>query len=291
LLYQTLAGAWIPGSVTADAMEPFRRRVCDYMLKAIREAKTHTSWSEPNAGYEDATRNFIEKLLTPSKEHSFVDDFMLFHRKVAFFGLFNSLAQVVIKMTAPGVPDFYQGTELWDYSLVDPDNRRPVDFVLRRRLLTELREELPDDPSETAGFLRGLLRSHHTGQIKLYLIWRILTFRRSHRRLFEQGAYHPLFAVGSKKDHVCAFARAASAETCVTVAARLVVGLCGGAERAVLEPEVWQDTRLPIPGAKPGERYRNILTGQIYLQPDNAQGLPVREVLESLPVAVLERVE
>jgi (1->4)-alpha-D-glucan 1-alpha-D-glucosylmutase len=290
LFYQTLAGAWLPGAITDGALEAFRQRISDYMLKAIREAKTHTSWSVPNAPYEEATRRFVESVLTPGTENPFLDDFMLFQRKIAFFGLFNSLAQVVLKMTAPGVPDFYQGSELWDYSLVDPDNRRPVDYETRKRLLSELREQLPGQPKEMPGFLRGLLRNFQNGKIKLYLIWRTLEFRRSNRGLFEQGTYEPMFAVGSKKDHVCAFARATSEGEAITVAARLVVGLSGGAERAAVEPEVWQDTFLPIPNAKPGQRYRNVLTQQVLTVPDDVKGLSMREVLELLPVVVLERI-
>ena len=291
LLYQTLVGAWIPAAQTTEGLEAFRQRISDYMLKAIREAKANTSWSDPNGPYEEAMRQFIQNVLTTSKESLFLDDFMLFHRKIAFFGLFNSMAQVVLKMTAPGVPDFYQGTELWDYNLVDPDNRRPVDYETRRRFLRELQEQLPREPEEMAGFLRGLLRNFQTGQIKLYLIWRILGFRRSHSRIFEQGGYTPMFAVGSKKDHVCAFERRSGEGEVITVATRLVVGLTGGAERAVLEPDVWQDTRLPIAEGKPGARYRNILTRQILALPSDASGLPMREVLELLPVAVLERID
>lgn len=291
LLYQTLVGAWIPGAVTESGLGVFRQRILDYMLKAIREAKAHTSWSEPNGPYEQAMRQFIEKVLTTSKENPFLDDFMLFHRKVAFFGLFNSLAQVVLKMTAPGVPDFYQGTELWDYSLVDPDNRRPVDYETRRCLLSELRAGFPREPRDMAGFLRGLLRTYQTGQIKLYLIWRTLGFRRSHSEIFEQGTYAPLFAAGAKKDHVCAFARKSSEGMAITVATRLVIGLCGGSERAAVEPDVWHDTFLPIPDGKPGERYRNVLTQQVLTVSDKARGLPLREVLELLPVAVLERID
>jgi (1->4)-alpha-D-glucan 1-alpha-D-glucosylmutase len=291
LLYQTLLGAWTPEAETAGGLESFRQRVSNYMLKAIREAKAHTSWAEPNPEYEAAMRQFVESVLTTSKDNPFLDDFMLFHRKIAFFGLFNSLAQVLLKMTAPGVPDFYQGTELWDYSLVDPDNRRPVDYETRKRSLSELQMQLPREPQEMAGFLRGLLRNYQTGKIKLYLIWRTLGFRRSYRHLFEQGTYTPMFAVGPKKDHVCAFARISSGAVAITVTTRLVVGLTGGAERAALEPDGWQDTFLPIPKGRPGGRYRNALTRQILTLPGDASGLSLREVLELLPVALLERID
>ncbi len=291
LLYQTLLGAWVPEAETDSGLMAFRRRIEDYMSKAIREAKVHTSWTEPNAAYEEATRRFVDGLLTNTSANPFLDDFMLFHRKVAFFGLFNSLAQVVLKMTAPGVPDFYQGTELWDYNLVDPDNRRPVDYQTRRCLLSDLRKQLSRDPLDMSSVLRGLLQNYQTGQIKLYLIWRILEFRRGHREIFESGGYTPISAVGSKRDHLCAFARTSPEGVVITVVARLLLGLAKGAERGALEPDVWRDTLLAVPDGKPGSLYRNVLTEQVTAIREDGSGLPLREVLSVLPVAVLERLE
>ena len=288
LLYQTLIGAWVPEAETPGGLQQFRERIAAYMLKATREAKAHTSWSDPESGYEEATRLFVDRLLTHSDP--FLDDFMLFYRKVTLFGLFNSLSQLVLKMTSPGVPDFYQGTELWDHNLVDPDNRRPVDYRARQRLLSELRERFPGESQDMTGLLRGLLRNYQSGQIKLYLIWKTLELRRRQHLLFKQGDYLPIYASGAKQDYVCAFARSGPGGAVITVATRLAVGLTNGAERAALEPEVWQDTLLPIPEAARAQRYRDVLT-QRMIHLGNRNELPVRDVLDLLPVAVLERLE
>jgi (1->4)-alpha-D-glucan 1-alpha-D-glucosylmutase len=287
-LYQTLVGAWINEAETADGSERFRQRLCDYMLKALREAKNHTSWTNPNEAYEQATQKFVEEILSHSKTNPFLDDFMLFQRKVAFFGLFNSLAQTVLKMTCPGVPDFYRGTELWDYNLVDPDNRRPVDFALRKALLTDLRDRASDPSCDSVALVKLLFKNHQNGHIKLYLIWRTLELRGQRSQLFKAGSYVPLYASGSKQEHLCAFARSHLEESVITVAARLVVGLTKGSQRAALDSDVWLETTLPVAGGKAGDQYRNIFTQQVItLRPD---GLPIPEVLGVLPVAVLEKV-
>jgi (1->4)-alpha-D-glucan 1-alpha-D-glucosylmutase len=290
-LYQTLVGSWVTDAETEAGLKVFRKRISAFMLKAVREAKRHTSWSEPNQQYEQATQIFVESVLANLTANPFLDDFMLFHRRVAFFGIFNSLAQVVLKLTVPGVPDFYQGTELWDFSLVDPDNRRPVDYERRRELLRDLQEQLAGVAPDMPGFLRRLLKNYQTGQIKLYIIWKLLELRRKQSHLFEQGGYTPLMAFGPKQEHACAFARKHDGVETITVAARLVVGLSQGAGRDALEPEVWQDTILPILGARPGDYYRNVLTQEVLEVTHHGNGFPLRKVLGLLPVAVLERVQ
>jgi (1->4)-alpha-D-glucan 1-alpha-D-glucosylmutase len=289
LLYQALVGAWIPEAEKGSGLVDFRKRILDFMVKAIREAKTHTSWIEPNPDYEQACQQFVESLLTPGPDNVFLDDFMLFHRRVAFFGLLNSLAQLVLKITVPGVPDFYQGTELWDFSLVDPDNRRRVDYGRRQTLLSELEENLPREPMEMTQFLRRLLKDYQSGQIKQYLVWRLLHYRNEHRGLFDEAGYEPLLARGPKRDHICAFARVSGEVVLIVAAARLVFTLTKGAERAALEPDIWQDTVLPLPRHKPGVKYRNVLTGQVIALKGDLGSLPVREALELLPVAVLQQ--
>jgi (1->4)-alpha-D-glucan 1-alpha-D-glucosylmutase len=290
-LYQTLVGSGVNEAEAGPDSERFRGRICEYMLKAIREAKAHTSWTEPNEAYESALTSFIERLLTHSPANLFLDDFMLFQRKVAFFGLFNSLAQVVLKMTAPGVPDFYQGTELWDFSLVDPDNRRPVDYSKRRALLAGLRDNFNVPEPDLPGLLRGLLKNYQSGQIKLYLVWRILELRRQRRQLFERGAYVPILATGAKKEHVCAFARMDGQQAAVTIVPRLVLGLTKGAQRGALEADVWQDTALPIPAATGTTRYRNVLTQQVTTVEPGGRALAIPDLLGLLPVAVLEQIK
>jgi (1->4)-alpha-D-glucan 1-alpha-D-glucosylmutase len=261
------------------------------MLKALRESKTHSQWTAPDVAYEEATQQFIDVLLSDSKDNSFLDDFMLFHRKVAFFGLFNSLAQVGLKLTVPGVPDVYQGSELWDYRLVDPDNRQPVDYRRRREMLAELRQKLSGHGQDVTGLVKGLLRNHQTGQIKLYIIWRILQARRRHRDLFQQGAYNPVEVAGTKKEHVCAFARNLRDDSVITVAARLVSTLTQGAQRGALDPEVWQDTRLVFAEALAPGNYRDVLTEQVMRLGPGEDATAIRNLLGLLPIAVLERVE
>jgi (1->4)-alpha-D-glucan 1-alpha-D-glucosylmutase len=291
LLYQTLIGGWEMGAETAQGRGAFLERLSNHMRKAIRESKTHSHWTEPNLPYEAATEGFIHALLSDSKDNSFLHDFMLFQRKVAFFGLFNSLAQVALKLTAPGVPDVYQGTELWDYNMVDPDNRRPVDYEKRRRMLADMRRKVNEEGVEISGFIRGLLQNHQNGQIKMYLVWRILQMRRRQRSLFERGAYLPIEVVGAKREHLCAFERRSADGSIVTLAARLVSTLSQGAQRGALDPDIWQDTTLILPDERAGAKYREVLTQQMIVVRPNDSGLAVRHILSLLPVAVLERVE
>jgi (1->4)-alpha-D-glucan 1-alpha-D-glucosylmutase len=303
LLYQTLVGAWSPDLDTAAQLQSFKERIAAYMLKATREAKTHTSWTYPDSTYEQATRHFVEQLLSISAPNPFLDDFKQFHTRIAFFGCFNSLAQLLIKMTAPGVPDFYQGTELWDLNLVDPDNRRPVDFQLRRDLLVDIKKRLASRPLDVSAALKGILQELDSGKIKLYLIWRTLAFRQEHRRLFDQGVYVPLSALGSKRGHAFAFARVLDSQIVISIVPRLVVGLSRGIEQPPVGQELWQDTYITAaalndaqrPGSngvlahfKPGKRYRNVLTGEIVEIGRAQQGLRVADALASFPVALLE---
>src|SRR5262249_55510889 len=160
-----------------------------YLVKAMREAKVHTSWISPNEAYENATRDFIHEILKPEKTNRFLKTFTEFHGPIARAGMFNSLVQTLLKITAPGVPDFYQGTELWDFSLVDPDNRRPVDYALRQKLLVSLPA---NNHGDRTTLVRQFLANPRDGRIKLYLTSRALRFRRDHQDLFATGNYLPL---------------------------------------------------------------------------------------------------
>ena len=303
LLYQTLIGAWEPGMDATADLRPFAERVISYMLKATREAKTHTSWTDPDPNYEQAAKRFVEQLLLKPAADSFLQDFTEFQKRVAFFAWFNSLAQLLIKMTAPGVPDFYQGTELWDFNLVDPDNRRPVDFGMRRQMLHELTKSLFPPLTQSSPNLKPLLQELGTGRIKLYSIWRTLAFRREHRELYEQGAYLPLAPLGSKQAHAFAFARILGKQIAITIVPRLVVGLCDGIERAPVGREVWQDTFIAPPSCadnlsaggnerfppfSQGERYHNFLTGETVEIAPAQEGLLLADALASFPIALLE---
>lgn len=293
--YQTLVGAWpmpAPGcTVTSDpgALAELRARLSACMLKSIREAKCRTSWVNPVPAYEEATTRFVEVALAGSTPYRFLDEFGPFQRRVAFFGQFNSLSQVLLKLASPGVPDFYQGSELWDFNLVDPDNRRPVDFDLRRRLLAGLKASATGAPREFQLLLKRLLEQSHTGEIKMYLIWRALSFRASCKEVFEDGRYAPLSAIGRKQNHVCAFVRGPEGSPIIAVAPRLPLTLAQGLERPPLGEEVWEDTALVLPEAVAPTRFRNVLTEEtISVEKQNAQTvLPLSRVLASFPVALL----
>ncbi|MCD6034233.1 MAG: malto-oligosyltrehalose synthase, partial [Thermomicrobiales bacterium] len=200
LFYQTLLGAWPWGTETPD--EAFVARIEAFMLKAARESQVHTSWVNPDPAYEDALQRFVRAALDTSRPNPFLEDFAALREMVAHAGAINALAQQLLKLTAPGVPDIYQGTELWDQSLVDPDNRRPVDYRQRTRLLRGLQRGRPG-----RRLAADLLETKADGRIKLYLTSRALACRATFPDLFARGAYIPLAAEGAAADHVVAFAR------------------------------------------------------------------------------------
>ena len=243
LFYQTLVGAW---PIETDRLQA-------YMLKAAREAKQFTSWTAPNEDYERALTSFIDHSLQDADFRAQVDRFVA---EIKPLGYVNSLAQTLLKLTVPGVPDIYQGSELWDFRLVDPDNRTPVDYDRRRELLREL-DDLP---------LEKILSRWDDALPKLWLIRRTLAFRQSHYELFTTGNYQPLIATGSKSDHVVAFNRAGAA---ITIVPRLPLGLNND----------WQDTTIEIPPGK----WRNLFTGDAVA----AGRRSLAELLRRFPVALL----
>ena len=285
LLYQTLVGTWPFCNPDEEEFALFRSRIKGYMVKAMREAKVHTSWINPNVPYEDAVSMFIDSILTASGLNSFLHDFAVFQKLTAACGIFNSLSQTLLKITSPGVPDFYQGNELWDFSLVDPDNRRPVDFMLRKQLLDELlQKEAAAGLLETIG---ELVATRNDGRIKLYLTCKMLNFRREHRALFESGSYLPLKVNGACTEHVCAFERSLEGSSFIVVAPRFFSSLITESAGLPLGSDVWRDTRIILPSESVVRSYRNIFTGEI-LQCDQ-QSLALQNVLSIFPVALLEQ--
>jgi (1->4)-alpha-D-glucan 1-alpha-D-glucosylmutase len=272
-LYQTLIGAW-PFAETERL--GFVERMQQYMLKAAREAKTHTFWLDNNTEYEAALLDFTEKLLTASPEFS--ESFTAFQGRVAHYGIFNSLSQTLIKLTVPGVPDFYQGTELWDLSLVDPDNRRPVDYEQRRQMLDQLRAAYESNAAALAG---ELLAARADGRIKLFVIHRTLQSRAGYPELFEQGEYLPLKVTGAKAAQVIAFARRQGGQLAVTIAPRLLVSLVGEGELPL--GNVWGDTAVELPKAAP-RAWHNVLTDESLKA---AKRIAVADALRHLPVALI----
>ncbi len=288
-LYQTLLGIW-PFEHKIDGPLIHRElieRVKVYMLKALKEAKVNTSWLNQNNEYEAAVGRFIENILEPDDlENRFLRDFTSLQRKIAHYGVFNSLSQALLKFTSPGVPDIYQGNEIWDFSLVDPDNRRVVDYELRAALLSKV-EQIED-----VSGVRNLVESKEDGRIKLFVTYRTLNFRHQHRTLFEKGAYIPLEASGERSENICAFSRDQNGEKAIIVAPRLMTRLASKPDEiGQVTGSVWATTRLNLPGASSGEKYRNVFTGEIVEVKEQA-GKPIlelSEVLEAFPVALLEK--
>jgi (1->4)-alpha-D-glucan 1-alpha-D-glucosylmutase len=284
LFYQTLVGAWPLEPCTVEEFTDFRERMTAYMQKAIKEAKVHTSWVNPNEAYDRAVSKFVKEVLVADPENGFVSDFMSFHRRVAYPGMLNSLSQTVLKIASPGVPDFYQGTELWDFSLVDPDNRRPVDFAKRKKLLEELRQR---EKENRAALLQDLLTRWVDGKIKLYVTYKGLSFRRSQSSLFEEGNYIPVYASNGSRDRICAFARQKGAAWAVVVVPRLITQLLR-AEEALLGEATWGSSALVLPEDAP-ECWLNIFTAEeLRVFPSEGRRiLPLANIFQSFPLALL----
>lgn len=299
LLYQSLIGAWpmeSPGGLQPfppEEFSRFRERVLAYMHKATLEAKVHTSWVNPNEAYDRAVNDFVMQSLDSRRKNRFLADLQAFQRRVAFFGRWNSLSQVLLKLACPGVPDFYQGTELWDLSLVDPDNRRPVDYPERRAILAELKQRVDSSVRDLVPLARELLETSWDGRLKLYLMWRTLQFRRQAPLIFSGGSYVPLEGRGEKKAHLLAFARTFGEDSIVVGVPRLVVGLLGGKEEPPLGETAWKDTRLRVPEGWIGRRYGNLFTGEELTVQNGAEGAGVflRDLFGNFPVALLERLD
>jgi (1->4)-alpha-D-glucan 1-alpha-D-glucosylmutase len=285
LLYQTLVGTWPSAPPGGESRGEYTRRIQEYMQKALKEAKLHTSWISPEEEYERAVSEFVGALLDPARSADFLRDFDEFQRLTARAGVLNSLSQTLLKACAPGVPDFYQGTELWAFTLVDPDNRHPVDYESRRLLLASLRDVGGGDVSE---FAEGLLERHEDGRVKMYVTARALNLRRERAGLFAGGAYVPLGAEGRRAGSVVAFARSLDGDAVVAVAGRFFTRLGVGREGALsLSREAWGDTTLALEGVEAG-RYRDVFTGREFDAGGGA--LPLAELLSPLPVALLARV-
>ncbi len=296
-IYQTVLGAW---PFEADAQDgavwaSFVDRVVENTIKAAREASIHTSWIAPSE-YESATESFIRSTLNADMPgNRFIEDVQTLRAMVANIGMSNGLAMQTLKLTVPGVPDIYQGTDLWDFSLTDPDNRRPVDFPVRISALAALDGAAP-------GLVDGLVADAHDGRIKLHVTARSLAFRRDHEGLFRRGSYDPLEAHGSHASSIVAFARrlplglrsgTVPDEEAIVVVPRLVHTLSTPARPFALG-DVWGATTLTLASAPVGTVYRNVYTGEELTTVDGGDGravLPLADVFGRFPVALLERVK
>jgi (1->4)-alpha-D-glucan 1-alpha-D-glucosylmutase len=282
LLYQTLVAAWPLEHLDGTAPDrAFVERIQRYMEKATREAKLHTSWISPHHDYDRAVQEFVARALADS---AFIEDLTRFVRSIIVPGLLNSVSQVVLKLTCPGVPDIYQGNELWDFSLVDPDNRRPVDFAHRARLLESLRL---DCESPVPDLIDAALRNIHDGRLKLFVTHRLLRFRREQLRFFLDADYIPLRAAGTRNRNIISFARTALDQSIIVAAGRFFVGL--GCRAGYDGARVWADSDIIVPETIAAAEYRNVISGRT-VQPVRSRGqilLPLDHVLADLPVAVL----
>ena len=303
LFYQALLGAWpaerhdrpLPDRAPPDLVA----RLSAYMEKAIKEAKLHTSWITPNRAYESAMRHFVERTLTGRTAPAFFAAFLPFARPVFAAGMTNSLAQLVLKIASPGVPDFYQGTELWDLSLVDPDNRRPVDFANRRRLLLDLEPLLTEvgpagttpaaDSARTAA-ITALLDGWPDGRIKMFLTALGMRLRRAQPELFLAGTYEPLATDGPGGGHLVAFARQRGSHTLIVIVPRLTTQLPRDRRLLPLGSESWAHCTLHLPAPLGDHTFRDVVSGARFPPSPATAGrpsLPLDRVLATCPVALL----
>jgi (1->4)-alpha-D-glucan 1-alpha-D-glucosylmutase len=261
LIYQTLLGAW-PASGPEEQALP--DRVKEFLVKALREAKQNSNWIAPHEKYEAAVKQFVDRIL--AGDSPFFADFLEFQRTIARYGAVNGLSQLLIKIASPGVPDFYQGAELWQLSLVDPDNRRPVDYERCVALLGQLRRR---DSEDRISLVRELAANPLQDETKLFVTYKALDFRKANRELFARGEYLPLRASGEFAANVCAFARRLSDRWALVVAPRWMSQVSD-----------WADTRLELPQEAPAE-WHDVLTGLI------PAGWNLAELLAEFPVAML----
>jgi (1->4)-alpha-D-glucan 1-alpha-D-glucosylmutase len=291
LIYQTVLGTYPVAKMSNARCNDYSGRIQNYMLKALREAKVHTSWISPNTNYEEAITRFVTAILEPSPSNQFLDEFIVLNRLVASCGIYNSLSQIVLKIFSPGIPDIYQGNEVLAFNLTDPDNRRQVDFKHCREMLNWLKKEV-ETSQDLTRFVETLLRKIRDGRAKLYVMWRSLNYRRDNSALFTGGEYIPLRAEGTKKTHLCAFAWQKGNQRLVVAVPRLVAGLTGNTGKAPTGIEVWGNTGLPLPKKPVRTNYRNIFTSEtISVRKESASALLLADVFKAFPVAVLESVD
>lgn len=274
--YQALIGTY-PFDENENAT--FLERIKDYMLKSVREAKTQTAWLRPDSAYEEGFLGFVEKVLTPSESNQFLKEFLPFQKRIADYGIFNSLSQTLLKYTAPGVPDTYQGTEFWDLSMVDPDNRRPVDYEQRISVLKDIKQKSQTDNLK---LIDELMSSKKDGKIKLFITHKVLQARKEQLEVFQKGEYLPLEVVGKFKDHIVAFARSFENTTAIAIAPRFLTSLIAPDENPLGE-KVWADTQLQLPQGFSAS-WRDIFTGQTLTGNGT---IAIAQVLQHFPVALL----
>ena len=280
-LYQTLLGMW-PLENTGMAM--LTERLQAYAMKATREAMVHTRWTRPNVPHERALQRFVGAILKSGGKNLFLRDFSAFQKRIAYYGMLNSLSQTLLKIASPGIPDFYQGSELWDLRLVDPDNRQPVDFTKRKDLLAALKQV---DHARPISFLDDLTQNWPDARIKLYLIWKALNFRRQHGELFSQGDFAQVKAYGRRQENVAAFVRRYKREWALIVIPRWLARTDEPSSAARYE-RFWGNTEIRLQNAAP-ERWRNVFTAEEVSSATarRQRSLVINQLFRRFPVALL----
>ena len=274
--YQSLIGAY---PFNDNEYDTFVKRMCEYMLKSVKEAEAHTAWIKADTEYEVNLMNFINKVLDRSISKDFHEEFSPFQKKVAKYGLYNSLSQCFLKMTSPGIPDFYQGTELWDLSLVDPDNRRPVDFKRRIEFLNQITDI---NPTKYGNFINELFETWTDGRIKLFMIYRILQARNENFDIFQNGHYVPLHCTGIYHQNIITFIRKGSAGYVLAAVPRLLTSVVSE-NKLPLGEDVWKDTELRIPDDAPG-KWTDAISGKTI---KIGSSVSAGELFEQFPAALL----
>ena len=285
LLYQTLVGTFPTGELDSEALTHYRERIEAYMVKAAREAKLHTSWLSVNEEYESAVKGFVAALLDGAASNAFLSDLRSTAGPFAWFGALNSVSMALLHFTAPGVPDIYQGNEIVDLSLVDPDNRRPVDYDLRAAMLRELATIASDTQVPLGARIRDLLAAPHDGRLKLWVTWRTLELRRRHPELFARGDYVAVAIAGERARNAVAYVRRDGQSGIVVVAARLFASLGLEPGFPPIGEDAWRNTSLDLGLLPPETRLHDVLSGAVHSAGDGK--IALSRVFGSLPVALL----
>jgi (1->4)-alpha-D-glucan 1-alpha-D-glucosylmutase len=281
-LYQTLLGAW---PLEHEPPDTLVERLQAHLIKATREAMVHTRWTRPNERHEEALQKFVARILSTENE-DFLQDFRPFQKKIAYYGVMNSLAQVLIKIASPGVADFYQGSELWDFRLVDPDNRGVIDFVSRIEMLNSLRVAPSASPQT---LIHDLRENWHDGRLKLYLIQKAVCWRREHAQLFHNGEFLPLQTTGQFSGNVISFLRRDKDKQVLVAVPRWTSQLlCSkSSDEQVRGFEFnWKDTKVMLPAAS-AAKWKDILNETTIDPQSHGDGkfLTANSLFRNFPVA------
>lgn len=259
-IYQTLVGIWPDYTIKSEDYNDYVERIWEYLQKAAREAKLFTSWVDPDAVYEEAVKTFLERILNKKRSKYFLKIFLPFQKKIAGYGMYNDFSSLAVKTGSPGVLDIYQGIELWEYTLVDPDNRRPVDYDLRWHLLNRVKGVMDQDKNYESKLME-LLEEKKDSRLKLYILWRGLHFRKKFKNIFIKSEYIPLEVEGEKQRHIVAFMRRHEGQYVLIIAGRFFYTLLNGFSDLPIGADVWKDTRIILPSDFQQGKTMDVYTG------------------------------